>query len=275
MGKNLNHYTLNNPSNFDDTSPHFDSFDGDDILEIDKIPPYAHSIQQVLVDPQKLYFFLINNAPLVVELLIDANFLNNHSKVAKSKDSLFVYIESLKTLQSYHEPHIVDGVLNYQHNMGDVDLDETNLDMEHAAEHDRVDGWGPIEDDDDEDYCDIILSSKGNLDKGKAPLQDDELTSFVKQTLAWVINEAFKLQCNWIAKEHGIKVDIIMDFQENINWYKQPPHTQLEILVGVLYELQHDMVNCTNEFAILKYSSLQTPNTPSNPPSSPTNTPKG
>lgn len=50
-----------------------------------------------------------------------------------------------------------------------------------------------------------------------------------------------------------------MNIQENTDQHKQPPYEQLEILVGVLHELQRDRVNCTNEFIILKKVSLQTP----------------
>lgn len=64
-------------------------------------------------------------------------------------------------------------------------------------------------------------------------MQDDNI-AFIKKMLAQVIIKAFKLQPSWTIEEHGIKVGIIMNVQEYMNWYKQPPPLQLEILVGVL-----------------------------------------
>lgn len=51
IGETPTSYDILDPSNFDNMSLHFESFDGDEILELDSIPAYIRSIQQVLVDP--------------------------------------------------------------------------------------------------------------------------------------------------------------------------------------------------------------------------------
>lgn len=60
------------------------------------------------------------------------------------------------------------------------------------------------------------------------------------------------MQPNWIIEEHDIKIGIIMDVQENVDWYKEPHLTQLELLVDILYEMEQEKIRQTNEFAILK-----------------------
>lgn len=50
IGETPSRYVTKDPSN--NMSNQFESFDGEEILELDKIPFYARSIQQVLSDKE-------------------------------------------------------------------------------------------------------------------------------------------------------------------------------------------------------------------------------
>ena len=66
-----------------------------------------------------------------------------------------------------------------------------------------------------------------------------------------VINEAYQSQPGCTKEEHDIKLGILMDILEHIDWFKDSPYIQLKTLVGVLHELEQDKNNQTNEFAHL------------------------
>ena len=48
------------------------------IHKLDRIPSNAQSIQQVLLDPYKLWFFIINNASMLTNLLTDPHLLDDY-----------------------------------------------------------------------------------------------------------------------------------------------------------------------------------------------------
>lgn len=79
----------------------------------------------------------------------------------------------------------------------------------------------------------------------------DDIDVMIKQTLTQVLKESFRIQSNWIAEEHSIKIDIIFDTQESPNWYKEPPCIQLKILTSLLYTLDQDRIHHMNLFAHL------------------------
>lgn len=64
IGENPHKYAILDPNDLDNIVPPFKSFDDIDIPKLDRIPPYARSIQQVLVDPHKLNFILLIMHPL-------------------------------------------------------------------------------------------------------------------------------------------------------------------------------------------------------------------
>jgi len=74
----------------------------------------------VLSNKERIQFFIHNNTFIIVELLTNANLLDNHSKAVESEDSLFLYKESLKHLHPMHETHDVGGMLDYHHNVGSI-----------------------------------------------------------------------------------------------------------------------------------------------------------
>lgn len=45
IGETLHKYAILDPNDLDNIAPPFESFNDIDILELDRIPPYAHSIQ--------------------------------------------------------------------------------------------------------------------------------------------------------------------------------------------------------------------------------------
>jgi len=87
-GENPPRYVTMDPSNFDNVSNHYESCDGDEIFELDRIPCYARSIQQLLFNKEKLEFFLTNNTPLMIEILTNYELIKEPS-IAMSKDSFF------------------------------------------------------------------------------------------------------------------------------------------------------------------------------------------
>lgn len=63
-----------------------------------------------------------------MDILIDANFLNNHFKVVKFEDNIFLYQKQSKQLQSIHEMHDAGNMFDYQHNASGID--PTNAELE-------------------------------------------------------------------------------------------------------------------------------------------------
>jgi len=86
-----NRCTILDPSNLDNLASHQEPSDDDEILNLDRIPYNARSIQQVSSDKERLQFFVRNNASIVVELPTDAKLLDNQLETIESEDSLFRY----------------------------------------------------------------------------------------------------------------------------------------------------------------------------------------
>lgn len=154
----------------------------------------------------------------------------------------------------------MSNMFNYQHGTTTMDPWDSNPNLKHDEESNQLtlteyafinhDEW-ILKDEKDYNHHDDITSwpthfPKGKLDIGKVLLPNDDINIFVKQTLAQVINEEFKIQPNWTTTKYVVKVDVILDIQEYIDQYKQPPHIQLEVLVNSLYNLDQDRINHTN-----------------------------
>lgn len=90
IGETPPRYVTMDPSNYDNVSNQSESFDGEEIPKLDKIPCYARSIQQVLSNKEKLDFSLTNNTPLVIEILTNYDLIKKQY-IARFEDSLFSY----------------------------------------------------------------------------------------------------------------------------------------------------------------------------------------
>lgn len=67
---------------------------------------------------------------------------------------------------------------NYSYNANGMPRDQLNQDSMMGLDNDQFIHEGFFENEDDDDYNDIILSQRW-LDKGKAPMQDDNI-AFIK-----------------------------------------------------------------------------------------------
>jgi len=107
-------------------------------------------------------------------MLINVKILVGHSDCSKSKDILYVYVESSKQLQSPLKEHNVGGVPNYLYDVGNIHFDKLECSFEQVTKHAGDDDRKSNIDNVDDIYSDIILSPKTQLNKGKALECDDD-----------------------------------------------------------------------------------------------------
>lgn len=102
------------------------SKDGDKILELDRIPYYAQSIQQVLSYRIKLKYFLTHNVPLVIDILTSYDLIKAPSTATRFEYSLFTYevAEPLKGRMLNQKLYGANGMLHYDHIITNMDIVE-------------------------------------------------------------------------------------------------------------------------------------------------------
>lgn len=91
IGETPNRYITIDPYDFDNMSNQFESSNDKEIIELDRIPCYVRSIQQVLSNRHKLEYFLMHNTPLLIDVLTSYDLIKGQSTATESKDSLFTY----------------------------------------------------------------------------------------------------------------------------------------------------------------------------------------
>lgn len=83
--------------------------------ELDTIPPHVYSIQQVLSYYQVLWFFIINNATHLIDLITDPHILDGYSDMAFNEIGSPFPIDLPPLYGPFKLPHGDTGILVYSH----------------------------------------------------------------------------------------------------------------------------------------------------------------